>query len=116
MRAARTAVEHHLPSTLTANDDGASNPAGTPQSNITLHNVKYNNNSEPMHMVKIEERRNRIIDTDDGSSRKFRMSPASAAMESGGSSAVGGGAGARKGDDDFPETLQDAIQGKYQYS
>lgn len=65
-------------------------------------------------MAKIAEGRNRVIDTDDRRSRKVGMSPASAAIESGGSSAVGGGAGASKEDDDFPETLQDAIQGKYQ--
>jgi len=116
VRAARTAVEQHLPSTLTTNDDTASNPTDTPQSNITLHNLKYDNNSEPMHMAKVAEGRNRIIDTDDGNNRKFRISPASAAIERGGSSAVGGGAGAEKGDDDFPETLQDAIQGKHQFN
>ncbi|KAH7624319.1 hypothetical protein Ndes2526B_g00505 [Nannochloris sp. 'desiccata'] len=110
VRAARAAVEQHLPSNLTTNDDTTSNPANTPQSNITLHNLKYDNHPEPMHMAKIAEGRNRVIDTDDRSSRKVGMSPASAAIESGGSSAVGGGAGVSKEDDDFPETLQDAIQ------
>ena len=57
-----------------------------------------------MHMAKVAEGRNRIVDTDD-SSRKFgmKMSPASASA----------GRRGGKDDEDFPETLQEAIQGKY---
>jgi hypothetical protein len=68
-----------------------------------------------MHKV-AEGRNNRVVDANN-SSRKFGMSPAStSAIESGRSSAVGGGGVANKEDssktedDDFPETLQDAIQ------
>lgn len=106
VRAARAAVEHHLPSTnltnSTEDEDAPRTTPGPSQNNVTLQSLKYNNRSEPMHMAKVAEGRNRIVDADDRS-RKFGMSPASAS------------AGRRGGqdDEDFPETLQEAIQGEY---
>jgi hypothetical protein len=103
--AARAAV--HLPSTSNNEDEE--------RSQINVHNPKLNTNSEPMHKV-AEGRNNRVVDTNN-SSRKFGMSPASAAAIENGRSSAGDSSGvaskedaSKTEDEDFPETLQDAIQ------
>ena len=70
VHAARVVVEPHLPGKEQA-------VSATPSNEVTLQSLKYKD-SEPLHMVKVAEGRNIIVDEGDGQQRRITASPTNA--------------------------------------